>query len=172
MIKHSVILVLALLTTAGLSAQRFCYVNSDFILNQMDDYTKAQEELDKVADGWRKEVDSRKAEIAKMYQDFRNDQVLLTEEQEELRIQEIEAKERELKDFQKAKFGYEGELFTKRQELIKPIQDKVYAAIEQYANERNYEFIFDRANSTTLLYANPKNDKTQDVLKRLGVSGN
>ena len=89
---------------------------------------------------------------------------------EKTKVGEIEAKEKAIKDYQKTKFGYEGELFQKRQELVKPIQDKVYEAIEKYAKERGFDFIFDKSSSTTLLYANAENDKSDDIIKKLGYT--
>lgn len=155
--------------TSALYAQRFAYVNTDLILEQMDDYTKAQEEVNRLTEQWRSEANGKRQAIEAMYRDFQNDRVLLTKDQEALRIKEIENKEEELKNFQQAKFGFEGELFQKRQELVKPVQDRVFNAIQELAKDRGYDFIFDQANSTTLLYVNPENDKTQDVLKRLGI---
>jgi outer membrane protein len=165
------LLALFLLVGAQAQAQRFAYVNTDYILEQIDEFGAAQAEIDRIAETWRKDAQGMKAAIEAMYRDFQNDRVLLTDDQENERIAAIEAKEQALKDFQQAKFGYQGELFQKRQELIKPIQDRVYAAILELAEDRNYDFIFDKANSTTLLFANPENDKSGDVLKRLGISG-
>jgi outer membrane protein len=165
-----VFLTLLLFSAAAAQAQRFAYVNTDLILERIEDYTKAQEEINKITEVWRQEINTRRTGIEAMYRDFQNDRVLLTKEQEELRIQEIERKETELRDFQQQKFGFEGELFQKRQELVKPIQDRIYNAIQEYAQDRGYDFIFDQANSTTLLYVNPEQNKTEDVLKRLGIT--
>ena len=150
-------------------AQRFAYVNTDVILDRIEEYKTAQEELNKITEVWRTEATAKRTGIETMYRDFQNDRVLLTKEQEDLRIKEIEAKEEELKNFQQQKFGFEGELFQKRQELVKPIQDRVYNAIQELAKDRGFDFIFDQANSTTLLYVNPDNDRSEDVLKRMGV---
>lgn len=169
-LSTTLLLALSLAAADELSAQRFAYVNTDYILSQMDEYTEAQASLDQVAEQWRKEIAVKKQAIEKMYRDFQNDRVLLTKEQEKLRIKEIEARETELKEFQQGKFGYEGELFQKREELIKPIQDKVYNAIQQLANDRGYDFVFDQANSTTILFADSKNDRSDDILRNLGIS--
>ena len=168
--KYFPLMAVLLLAVGSLQAQRFAYVNTDLILDQMEDYTKAQEEVNKASEVWRTEINTRRTGIEAMYRDFQNDRVLLTKEQEELRIKEIEAKEEELKTFQQSKFGFEGELFQKRQDLVKPVQDRVFNAIQELAKDRGYDFIFDQANSTTLLYVNPDNDKSEDVLKRLGIS--
>jgi len=170
MSKFVFLTLVAVLSLGTLQAQRFAYVNTDLILEQLEDYKKAQADLDKMTEAWRGEVNTRRAGIEAMYRDFQNDRVLLTKEQEDLRIKEIEAKEEELKSFQQSVFGFEGLLFQKRQELVKPVQDRVFNAIQELAKDRGYDFIFDQANSTTLLYVNPDNDRTEDVLKRLGVT--
>ena len=161
---------LMLLSSFEASAQRFAYVNTDYILSKMSDYDDAQKEIDRLTAEWRKEVDTRKAEVEKMYKDFQNEQFLLTDDQKNIKIQAIEKKEMELKQYQQDKFGYQGELFKKRQELVKPIQDRIYDAIEKLARERGYDFVFDKANSTTMLYANTKNDKSDEILKNMGIS--
>ncbi len=166
------LLIAAIIMGAVFSAeaQRFAYVNTDYILDNIPDYKKAQDQIDKVTQEWRAEVDKKQKEVDDLYRAFQNEQYLLTEEQKKTRIAEIEAKEKAIKDFQKAKFGFEGELFQKRQELIKPIQDKVYEAIEKYARERGYDFIFDKSSSTTILWANPENDKSDEIIKKLGFT--
>ena len=170
MIRSIPFLVLLLAGSLAMQAQRFAYVNTDYILEQIEDFTTAQAEIDRVAETWRQEADGMKTAIEAKYRDFQNDRVLLTDEQENQRIQEIEGQEKALKDFQQGKFGYQGELFEKRQELIKPIQDRVYNAIVELADDRGYDFIFDKANSTVLLFANPENDRSDDVLKRMGIT--
>lgn len=167
------VFVIIFLLTAGIftaQAQRFAYVSTDYILSNIPEYEKAQEQIENLTKDWRASVDAKQKEIDDMYRDFQNEQYLLTEDQKKAKIQEIEAKEKAMKDFQREKFGYEGELFQKRQELVKPIQDKVYEAIEQYAKERGYDFIFDKSSGTTILFANPDNDKSKDVLKKMGYT--
>ena len=115
-------------------------------------------------------IDGIKEEIDDLYRNFQNEQYLLTEEQKKTKVAEIEGREKAIKEYQKLKFGYEGELFVKRQELVKPIQDKVYEAIEKFAKERGYDFIFDKSSSTTLLYSNAENDKSDDIIKKLGYT--
>lgn len=166
-------LILLLSVFGGLSLQaqqRVGYVNTSEILGQMEEYEAAVKEVDRIAEEWRREVNTKRVEIENMYRELQNDRPLLTNEQVELRIQKIEGNEKSLQDYQKQKFGYDGELFQKRQELIKPIQDKVYNAIEQYAKDRRYDFIFDQSNSTTMLYANPERNLNEDILKNLGIT--
>ena len=169
--KKSLIIAIVIIATAvTANAQRFAYVNTDYILKNIPEYKAAQEQIDKITTEWRAEVDKRQKEIDDLYRNFQNEQYLLTEEQKKTKVGEIEAKEKAIKDYQKTKFGYEGELFQKRQELVKPIQDKVYEAIEKYAKERGFDFIFDKSSSTTLLYANAENDKSDDIIKKLGYT--
>lgn len=161
------ILVLTVFTAFS---QRFAYVNTDYILSNLTEFSDAQKKIDKLSEDWRAEIARQQKDIDDTYRAFQNEQYLLTEDGKKARIQEIENKERALKDYQKDKFGYEGELFKKREELVKPIQDKVYAAIEKLAKERGYDFIFDKANSTTVLFADTKNDRSDDVLRSMGVT--
>lgn len=169
--KKSLIIAMVIIATAlTADAQRFAYVNTDYILKNIPEYKAAQDQIDKITTEWRAEVDKKQKEIDDLYRNFQNEQYLLTEEQKKTKVGEIEAKEKAIKDYQKTKFGYEGELFQKRQELVKPIQDKVYEAIEKFAKERGYDFIFDKSSSTTLLYANAENDKSDDIIKKLGYT--
>ena len=171
MMKKSLIIAMVIIATAlTADAQRFAYVNTDYILKNIPEYKAAQDQIDKITTEWRAEVDKKQKEIDDLYRNFQNEQYLLTEEQKKTKVGEIEAKEKAIKDYQKTKFGYEGELFQKRQELVKPIQDKVYEAIEKFAKERGYDFIFDKLSSTTLLYANAENDKSDDIIKKLGYT--
>ncbi|MBK7036750.1 MAG: OmpH family outer membrane protein [Chitinophagales bacterium] len=169
--KKSLIIAIVIIATAvTANAQRFAYVNTDYILKNIPEYKAAQEQIDKITTEWRAEVDKRQKEIDDLYRNFQNEQYLLTEEQKKTKVAEIEGREKAIKEYQKLKFGYEGELFVKRQELVKPIQDKVYEAIEKFAKERGYDFIFDKSSSTTLLYANAENDKSDDIIKKLGYT--
>lgn len=168
--KFLFIAIAILATTITLNAQKFAYVNTDYILSNIPEYKTAQGQVEKLTTEWRGDVEKKQKEIDELYRNFQNEQYLLTEEQKKTKITEIESKEKGLKDYQKTKFGYEGELFQKRQELVKPIQDKVYEAIEKFAKERSYDFIFDKSSSTTILYANPENDKSDDIIKKLGYT--
>lgn len=167
--KKISILIFCLSLTTFSFAQRYAYVNTDYILKNMPEFTEAQKKIDKMSEEWKTEVEKKQKEIDDSYRTFQNEQYLMTEDQKKTKIQEIENKEKALKEFQKQKFGYEGELFQKRQELIKPIQDKVYDAIEKLAKERGYDFVFDKANSTTILFADTKNDRSDDILRNLGI---
>jgi outer membrane protein len=151
-------------------AQKFAFVDMDYILNKMPTYTEAQKQLDKVADGWQKDVETKMKGVDDMYKQFQAEQVLMTEPMKQQKMKEIETKEKEVKDFQKAKFGPNGELFKKRQELIKPIQDKIYNEIQKYAVAKGYDFIFDRSSGPTMLYAGDRFNRSDDILSALGIT--
>jgi outer membrane protein len=167
--KKILVVAAALLMSAATFAQKIAYVDMDYILGKMPTYAEAQKQLDKIADGWQKEVESRMKTVDDMYKQFQAEQVLMTEPMKQQKIKEIEGKEKEVKEFQKGKFGPNGELFKKRQDLIKPIQDKIYDEIQKYAIAKGYDFIFDRSGSTTMLYANDRMNKSDDILSALGL---
>jgi outer membrane protein len=157
--------------SAASYAQKFAYVDMDYILNKMPQYTEAQKQLDKIAEGWQKEVEAKMKQVDDMYKQFQAEQVLMTEAMKQQKIKEIETKEKEVKQFQKDKFGPNGELFTKRQELIKPIQDKIYNEIQKYCVAKGLDFIFDRSSGPTMLYASDKFNKSDEILSALGITG-
>ena len=152
------------------SAQRWCYVSSEYILNKMPEYSAAQKQVDALSETWAKEIETRTGDITKMYRTLEAEKALLTEEMLKRRKAEIELKEKELSDLQQKRFGYEGDLFKKKQELIKPIQDKVYNAVQKMATARSYDFILDKSEGITIIFVDPKLDKSDDVLKELGIN--
>jgi outer membrane protein len=135
----------------------------------MPEYKEAQKKLDQFSDQWQKEIEAKQAELDVMYRNFDAEQVMLSESLKKKREDDLFNKEKELRDLQKRRFGFEGDLFRKRQELIKPLQDKVYNAIQKLAVERQYDFILDKSEGITIIFADPKLDKSDDVLKILGV---
>jgi outer membrane protein len=155
------LLVLGLITFA--QAQRIAYVDVTAVLENMPEYQKAQEQLDKVATAWRQEIAVEQDKVKGLYSKFQAEQVLLSEEMKKTREEEILAKEKEVREMQRQKFGPEGALFKKREELVKPIQDKVYNTIERFAQDKGFEFIFDKGSASGMLYADKKNDKTEDI---------
>ena len=161
-------LLLAFGTTFTATAQRFCYVDVNKVLERVPEYKSAQDQLDKLADQWKQDIQQEYARIEEMYRKYQADEVLLDKNSKTKREEEIAAKEKQVRELQKQKFGPEGALFKKRQELVKPIQDRVYTAIEQYAAEKSYDFIFDKASASGMLFASPRFDKTDDVAKKLG----
>ena len=157
----TVLFALALTTLA--TAQRIAYVDVTDILESLPDYQKAQEQLDKVATQWRQEIAQEQDKVKGMYSKFQAEQVLLSEEMKKTREEEILAKEKEVREMQRQKFGPEGSLFKKREELVKPIQDKVYTAIQKFAEDKGFEYVFDKGSSSGMLFADKKNDKTEDI---------
>jgi len=151
-------------------AQKFAYVDSQYILDNLPEYTEAQAQLDEVSAQWQKEIETKFAEVDKMYQDYQAQAVLLPEDMKKKKEQEIVDKEKEAKNLQRQRFGQNGDLMKKRQELVKPIQEKVYNAIQEIATSNNYSVIFDKAGALTILFANPKYDISDEVLDNLGAA--
>lgn len=164
-----VALVLGFNTQSKLYAQRFAYVDTEYILDMLPEYRSAQKQLDAIAETWQKEIEGKRTEIDKLMKDFQAEQILLTEELKKKKETEIKQKEIELKEFTNKKFGYEGELFSKRQELIKPIQDKVFNACQKIAKQSALDFIFAKSAELIMMYSNAKYDKSDEVLSELGV---
>ena len=165
-----VVLAATLFFTSNSFAQKFAFVDMEYILGKMSTYAEAQKQLDKTAEVWQKEVETKMKEVDDMYKQFQAEQVLMTEPMKQQKIKEIEAKEKAVKEYQKEKFGPSGELFKKRQELVKPIQDKIYDEISKYCTAKGYDFIFDRSSGPTMLYANDRYNKSDDILSALGIS--
>lgn len=151
------------------SAQRFGYVDTDFILNKMPDYKKAQDEINQLSEGWEKEIQDMAKKIAAMYSSLQAEQVLLTDEMKKERLDAIQKREAELKEYQKKVFGFGGLFFLKKQELIKPVQDKVWDAADKVAKQNNLAIIFDKAGELVMIYTDPRYDYTDFVLDELGL---
>jgi outer membrane protein len=167
--KRILLAITGLLLSAGISsAQKFAFVDTEYILAQMPEYKSAQDQLDAASAQWQKEIEAKYSDIDKLYKAFQAEQVLLSEEMKRKREDEIIQREKEAKDLQKSKFGVDGELFKKRQELVKPLQDKVYNAIKELATAQQLSIIFDKSSDLTMIYTNPKYDKSDDVLKAMG----
>jgi len=149
-------------------AQKFAIVDTEYILGKIPEYQIAQDRINDISIEWQKEIEKKFAEIDKLYKAFQAEAVLLPEEMKSKRENEIIQKEKEAKELQKKRFGKDGDVSKKRQELVKPIQDRIYAAIEDIATKSNYAVIFDKASGLSMLYVNPKNDISDDVLESLG----
>jgi outer membrane protein len=158
-------LVLTLGTITTLSAQRVAIVDITRVLEEMPDYRNAQTELDNIAAQWRQEIALEYDQIKAMYNKYQAEQVLLTEEARKKKEEEIMEREKGVRDLQKEKFGPEGALFRKRQDLVQPIQERVYAAIKTYAEDRGFDFIFDKGGSSGLIFSNAEFDKTDDIIR-------
>ncbi len=166
--KKILIIALVSLFSVASFAQKYAYVDTEYILNNIPIYESAKTQLDDLTTEWKSEIDAMKTEIDKMYTDYQSERVLLTEELRLKREEEILNKEKEMRALQQKYFGKEGMMFKKREELIKPIQDDIYNAIKEIATEGSYAVIFDTANSLNMLYTDPRYDKSDDVLRKLG----
>jgi outer membrane protein len=151
------------------NAQRYAIVDTKYILEKIPDYKDAQKSLDQVSEQWQKEIDQKQAELDRMYRNFEAEQVMLSDDLKKKREDELFMREKEVRDLQRKRFGFEGDLFKKRQELVKPLQDKVYTAIQKIAVNRQYDFILDKSEGITVIFADPKLDRSEDVLRELGV---
>ena len=167
--KILLVLCSIFMIAAGTTAQRYAIVDTKYILDKMPDYKEAQKKLDQFSEQWQKEIDTKQAELDKMYKNFEAEQVLLSDELKKKREDELFVREKELRDLQRQRFGFEGDLFKRRQDLVKPIQDKVYNAIQKIAVNRQYDFILDKSEGITIIFADPKLDRSEDVLRELGV---
>ena len=151
------------------TAQRIAIIDVNDILESMDEYKKAQEELDKIAKQWRQIIIKEQDKLKAMYNEYEAESVLMTEEMKRQKEEEIMEKEKAIREMQKGYFGPKGELFQKRQELVQPIEDKVFAAITEYAEDRGFDVILDKSSGPGVLFVNEKYDKTQDIKKKLGI---
>ena len=168
-----IIVIAGIITMSFLSnmvsgqTQRYCVIDSKYILEKIPEYAKAQTQLDEESKVWEKEVEQQMQAIDQMYKSYQAERPMLSEETRKKREDEIIAKEKAAKDLQKKYFGFEGELFKRRQALVKPIQDKVFNAVQSYAQSRNYEIVYDKSGGVTIFYADPKIDKSEDIIKMI-----
>jgi outer membrane protein len=167
--KKIILMAGLLITTSALFAQKYAIIDTRYILDKMPEYKQAQKQLDDVAADWQKEIDAKQETLNRMYKDYDAEQVMLTDDLRKKREDQLFNLEKELRDLQRKRFGYEGDLFKKRQELVKPIQDKVYNSVQKMAVSRGYDFVLDKSEGITIIFADPKLDKSEDVLKDLGV---
>jgi len=167
--KVILIICFTLVTFTAAFAQRFGYVDSDYILRHMPEYASAQKQLSAQSDQWQKEVDAHFQEVDRLYKAYTADLVLMTPDMKKRREAEVVDKEKQAKDFQKQKFGPDGELTTKSSAIMKPIQDRVAKAIQAVAEADNLDFIFDKNGEVIMLFANPRYDKSAEVITKLGL---
>ena len=154
----------------GAVAQKFALVDMEYVLKNIPAYEMANEQLNQVSLRWQKEVDDLAKEAQALYKNFQNDMVFLTDDQKKKKEEEIMAKEKSVTELRYKYFGPQGELFKKRESLIKPIQDDIYNAVKKVSEERGYQVIFDRASSQSIIFASPKIDISKEVLEKLGYS--
>ena len=165
--KILLILAISFLATT-IQAQKFAYVDTDYILNKIPEFNQAQDKLDALSADWQKEIENKYTDVDQMYRSYQQEQVLLTDEMKVKREEAIIKKEKSAKDLQQKYFGPEGELYIKRQELIKPLQEKIYDAIQQLAANNKYAIVFDSSSDLIMLYKNNNLDKSDKVLDLLG----
>jgi outer membrane protein len=167
--KKLLTIAILLASFTGLKAQKIGYVDTDYILKHIPEYAAAQTELNDLSNKWQKEADDKMGEIEKLYKKYQAEQVLLSDEMRKRREEEIIQKEKEAKEFQRKKFGYEGDLYGRRVELLRPIQDKVYDAVNKVAEEGGYAILFDKTSDLVMIYTNPRYDKSDAVITKLGL---
>lgn len=166
--KIFLILAVSIFTITNSNAQKFAYVDTDYILNKIPDFKQAQDKLDALSADWQKEIENKYADVERMYRAYQQEQVLLTDEMKTKREEAIINKETGAKNLQQKYFGPEGDLYAKRQELIRPIQDKIHDAIQQLAANNKYQVIFDSSSDLIMLYKNDNLDKSDKLLEIMG----
>lgn len=167
--KITIAVFCLLLGSFAANAQRYAIIDSKYILDKIPEYKDAQRKLDQFSELWQQEIDQKQVAMDRMVKDYEAEQVMLPDNLKKKREDEIFNKEKELRDLQRKRYGFEGDLFKKRQELIKPIQDKVYNAVQKLAVEKQYDFILDKSEGITVIFADPKLDKSEEILKSMGV---
>ncbi len=150
-------------------AQRYAIIDTKYILSKIPEYRDADTKLQQIGAQWQKEIDDKQAALDKMYKNYDAEQFMLTDELKKKREDELFVREKEVRDLQKKRFGYEGDLFKERQKLVKPVQDKVYNAVQKLAISKAYDFVLDKSEGITIIFADPKLDKSEDVLRELGI---
>jgi len=164
-----VIAALAISTISWAQRTSLAYIDSDYILGRMPEYQSAQQELNDKASEWELEAMKKESSLSQLQKDFAAEELLMTSEQRKQKKQSIADLEKELMDFRQEKFGTDGELFKKRVQLVKPIQDKLFDAVQKVAKQEGLDYVFDKASGVQMLYANPKYDKTFEVMEELGI---
>jgi outer membrane protein len=169
--KKAIVLFLIVVCISLVSSaqQRYAIIDTKYILGKVPEYKEADKKLQQLGEQWQKEIDDKQAVLDKMYKNYEAEQFMLTEELKKKREDELFVKEKEVRELQKKRFGYEGDLFKERQKLVKPIQDKVYNAIQKIAIARFYDFVLDKSEGITVIFADPKLDKSDEVLREMGI---
>jgi len=168
--KKTLLLLIAFVGLALTSqAQRYAIIDTKYILGKIPEYRDADKKLQLIGEQWQKEIDDKQAQLDKMYKNYEAEAFMLTDELKKKREDELFVREKEVRELQKRRFGYEGDLFKERQKLVKPVQDKVYNAVQKMAISKAYDFVLDKSEGITIIFADPKLDKSEDVLKELGI---
>ena len=158
-----------IVSTLSLSAQKFAYIDSKYVLSHMPEYMAAQKQINELSAEWQAQVEQKYTAIEQLEKSFQAEKILLTEDMKKKREADINERREEAKQYQKSKFGVEGDLFKKREELVAPIQEQIFQAIEDIASQSQYMVVFDKASHSNMLYTNPKHDISDKVLKKMGL---
>ena len=168
--RNYILLLLSCVLISVNAQTKYAVINTKYILDKIPEYKEADKKLKALGDQWQLEIDQKQMTLDKMYKNYEAEQFMLSDDLKKKREDELFVKEKELRDLQKKRFGYEGDLFKERQKMVKPIQDKVYNAVQKLATARGYDFILDKSEGITIIFADPKLDKSDDVLKELGIN--
>ena len=153
----------------SVNAQQYAIIDTKYILSKLPEYVDADKKLQEISDQWQKEIDNLQAQLNTLYKNYDAEQYMLSDDLKKKREDELYNKEKELRDLQKKRFGYEGDLFKERERIVKPIQDKVYNAVQKMAVAHGYDFVLDQSEGITVIFADPKLDRSNDVLQQLGI---
>ena len=166
--KKLLFVALAIIFTAAtVAAQRYAIVDTRYIFEKMPEYKQVQKSIDDAAAVWQKEIDAKQAALDKLYDEYDEQNAMMTDDLKRKKEDELFKKEKELRDLQKKRFGFEGDLFKKRQELMKPLQDRISAAISRFVAANGYDLVFDKSEGKSIIFADPKLDKSEDILREL-----
>ncbi len=168
--KFLLIALSIFLTVSTASAQRYAVIDTKYILDKLPEYKDADKKLAQISQQWQIEIDDKQGQLSLMYRNYEAEQYMLSDELKKKREDQLFNMEKEIRDLQKKRFGYEGDIFKERQKLVKPVQDKVYNAIQKMAVSRGYDFVLDKSEGITVIFADPKLDKSDEILKELGIS--
>lgn len=167
-LKSFYVLAFLLLTFSGYS-QKFGYIDSELILKKLPEYKEAQQEIDKLAINYQKDIEKKRVSLDSLQKIFNREEILLTEEMKRKKLEELTKREAEIKAQQRKIFGFDGLIFLKRQELIQPIQDKVFEAVKKVSKKYKLQFVFDKSSDLSIIYASPTHDYTEFVLEELDL---
>ncbi len=167
--KVLLILLLAGAFAVNAGAQKYAIIDTKYILSKMPEYVDADKKLQAISDQWQKEIDNMQTMLSDMYKNYDAEQYMLSDTLKKKREDELFNKEKEIRDLQKKRFGYEGDLFKERERIVKPIQDKVYNAVQKMAVAHGYDFVLDKSEGITVIFADPKLDRSNDILQQLGI---
>ncbi len=163
------IAICIVMVSATVSAQRYAIIDTKFILDKMPEYKDADKRLAQTSEQWQKEIDDKQGQLNQMYRNYDAEQYMLSDDLKKKREDQLFNLEKEVRDLQKKRFGYEGDLFKERQKLVKPVQDRVYNAIQKVAVNKGYDFVLDKSEGITVIFADPKLEKSSEVLQELGI---